>query len=267
MNKSDEDVPALKILLELYHKRADLQDAYPEVLEKDYQAFINWASGVSNHRWPDADANLISNFKSWYIKNEKAVERPKNESIITEILKLTDRPMNNTLNGILAESDISEHLSTLFFLTIEFDLKRILELGVRDGNSTIALTEAASKIDGHVWSIDIDSCNDARQKVKSLDLEKYWTFIQGDDIVIGQNWNQNVDHIFIDTSHSYSHTLQELKSYVKFLKPNGFITFHDTRAFPGVLKAIRDFVTNETCKYRFYNYFNNNGFAILRKLN
>jgi len=267
LNEFDEDTPALKILLELYYKRADLQDAYPEVLKKDYQALINWASGVSNHKWSDADIDRISNFKSWYTKNEKYVERPKNESVIKEILKLTDRAMNNTLDEILVESDISEHLSTLFLLTIEFDLKRILELGVRDGNSTTALTEAVSKIDGHVWSIDVNSCNEAGRKVKLLDLEKYWTFIQGDDIAIGQNWNQKVDHIFIDTSHSYGHTLQELKTYVKFLEPNGFITFHDTRTYPGVLKAIRDFVTNETCKYRFYNYFNNNGFAILRKLN
>lgn len=153
MNKPDEESPALKILLELYHKRADLQDAYPEVLEKDYQALINWALGVSNHKWSDAYADLISNLKNWYTKNEKYVERPKNESIIKEILKLTDRSMNNILDEILAESDISEHLSTLFFLTIEFDLKRILELGVRDGNSTIALTEAVSKIDSVMFGV------------------------------------------------------------------------------------------------------------------
>ena len=260
------DIPALRFLLEKYNERADLQDAFPEVQEDDYQALINWASGVANKRWFDADADVFSKFKNWYTDNEKAVVRPMNETIITEILKLTDKPMNSTLTGMLENSDISEHLATLFFLTIEFDLKRTLELGVRDGKSTIALTEASSKIGGHVWSIDINSCNDAKQKVDSLNLGKYWTFIQGDDITIGQKWDKKIDHIFIDTSHSYNHTLQELKIFGKFLEPNGFITFHDTRTFPGILKAIQDFMGSNKGKYRFYNYFNNNGFAILRKI-
>jgi predicted O-methyltransferase YrrM len=261
------EIPALKNLLKRYNEREDLQDAYPEVLNGEYQALINWAAGVVDGKWFDADASLFLEFKSWYKNNVKDIVRPKNESIIREILKLTDQSMNNTLNLILDDSDINEHLPTLFLLIIEFDLKRTLELGVREGNSTVALTEAASRIDGHVWSIDVDICNEAKQRLKLLGLEKYWSFTQGDDITIGQNWNQKVDHIFIDTSHSYKHTLSELKNYIKFLEPRGFITFHDTRAYPGILRAILDFISEERHKYRFYNYFNNNGFAILRKIN
>ena len=256
----------LERLIQIYCRRTDLQDTYPEVEDGDYQALINWAAGVSAKRWQDGDYDLLHEFKNWYISHEKAVERPKNEQLVLEAMKKGNVKMKYTLENVVKESDISDHLTTLFLLTAEFNLKRILELGVRDGLSTIALTEAASQIDGHVWSIDIDSCDLAKKKIAQINLNKYWTFIQGNDIEIGNSWKQELDHIFIDTSHVYQHTLDEINTYEKFLVKNGFITFHDTRSFPGVLRAIKEFLDRNPQKYNFYNYFNNNGFALLRKI-
>jgi len=164
-----------------------------------------------------------------------------------------------------SKTPIDPSLPTLYFLTVEFNLKKTLELGTQDGASTLVLTEAASKINGYVWSIDVDECFEAKMKISQAGLEKYWTFIQGDDIEIGKNWKESVDHIFIDTSHAYQHTIDEIKLFEPFLKPQGFLTFHDTRSFPGVIKAIRDYLKSIDKKFSFYNYFNNNGFVILRK--
>jgi len=264
--KISEANEGLKVLLDSFKRRKDLQDTFPEVNEGQYQALINWAAGVSEKHWIDKDSELLGKFKDWYKKNQAVVIRPKNEKIVKSILSKTVQPMDKTLSGVLEENDIGEHLTTLYFLTIEFNLKRTLELGVRDGISTVVLTEAASHLDGHVYSIDWDDCKTAQQKIQSLNLNKYWTFIQGDDIEISRTWNKEVDHIFIDTSHTFQHTLDEIYNYEKFLAPNGFITFHDTRSFPGVLKAISEFIKNTKNKFRFYNYFNNNGFAILRKM-
>lgn len=256
----------LETLLQLYKERTDLQDGFPEVNQGEYQALINWAAGVSEKRWKDKSYNVISNYKKWFLENESEAIRPKNESLIREIFKNSEKGMDKTLSEVISDKDISEHLTTLFFLIIEFNLKKTLELGVRDGISTIALTEAASKIGGHVYSIDVDDCKSAKNELKRLGLGKNWTFYQGNDIEIGGKWDKELDHIFIDTSHAYNHTLEELKIFEPFLVPNGFITFHDTRAFPGVLRAINDFVNEHKNKFHFYNYFNNNGFAILRKL-
>lgn len=255
----------LEILLQLYKKRIDLQDAFPEVDQGEYQALINWAAGVSMKRWEDMSYDDISNYKKWFLENEAEVIRPKHESLVKEILNNSEKGMDKTLSEVISDKDISEHLPTLFFLIIEFNLKNTLELGVRDGTSSIALTEAASQINGHVYSIDIDNCNAAKIKLKELGLDNWWTFLQGNDLEIGRKWEKDLDHIFIDTSHSYNHTLQELKIFEPFLRPYGFITLHDTR-FPGVLRAINDFVNEHKNKFHFYNYFNNNGFAILRKL-
>lgn len=256
----------LEKLIQIYRKRIDLQDTYPEVEDGDYQALLNWAAGVSSKRWEDGDYDTLYEFKNWYAAHEAVVNRPKNEQSISEIIETSNVKMKYTLKNIVNDSDISEHLTTLFFLTVEFNLKRVLELGVRDGLSNTALVEAASKIGGHVWSIDIDSCDVAKRNISQANLNEYWTFIQGDDIKIGIDWKQELDHIFIDTSHTYQHTLNEINTYEKFLVKNGFITFHDTRSFPGVLKAIKEFMSRNPERYNFYNYFNNNGFAIIRKI-
>jgi predicted O-methyltransferase YrrM len=257
---------ALKALLDLYNERTDLQDAFPEVNEADYQALINWAAGVATKKWIDRDDKKIIDYKEWFLKNQAKVSRPKNESLVREILNKTEKRIDKILSYITEESDINEHLTTLFFLTVEFNLKRTLELGVRDGISSIALNEAVSSIGGHVYSIDINDCEIAKENLKKTGLDSNWTFFQGDDIEMGQKWKKELDHIFIDTSHAYNHTLEELRTFEPFLVSNGFITFHDTRAFPGVLRAINDFLGESKSKFRFYNYFNNNGFAILRKL-
>ncbi len=253
---------AFDVLLKKFNERIDLQQVLPEVQEGRYQSLINWACGVVRRDFEDKDYPTLSLFKDWYIYYEAPVEDPLN--FVNEIIQSTKSQGKITFNNTI-KNDISDHLPTLFFLTVEFNLKKTLELGVRDGFSTLALTEAASQINGHVWSVDLDDCNIAKQKIKAQNLDSYWTFIQGESISVAENWNQEVDHIFIDTAHLYKQTLGELHVYEKFLSPNGFLTFYDTISFPGVLKAIRDFLKNSKHKYCFYNFQNNNGFAVLRK--
>lgn len=63
---------------------------------------------------------------------------------------------------------------------------------------------AAKELDEKVTSVDIDSCNEAKEKVRKLGLDPYWNFIQMDDLKL--DWNDQIDHLFIDASHTYEHT-------------------------------------------------------------
>jgi predicted O-methyltransferase YrrM len=160
-------------------------------------------------------------------------------------------------------SDIHEHLLVLHLLTVELNLKNVLELGTRTGESTVALISAIKKIDGKMTSVDIDPCEEAKKKVKSLGLENYWNFIQTDDLEL--DWNEKIDHLFVDSDHSYEHVLSELKKFEPFVRKGGLITLHDTVTDPRVLKAINDFISQRD-DITFYHFFNNNGLVILRKI-
>ena len=99
--------------------------------------------------------------------------------------------------------DMEPHTATLCRLAR--DARTILELGVRGGVSTWALLDGLPP-DGRMASIDIeDVCEGLPER---LTADSRWRFIHGDDRLVA--W-PDADLVFIDTSHEYHHTLDELR--------------------------------------------------------
>jgi len=215
--------------------------------------------------------NIFSKFKTGLKDPKKGLEYlilgDKNfntlQNLNTHSCFSIDKTENPLESQMTQPTDIHEHLQTLHMLTVELNLKNILELGTRTGESTIALLLAAKEIGGKVTSVDIDPCEPAKQNVKNLDLESFWTFIQHDDLKL--NWNEEIDHLFIDTSHTYDHTVLEFKKFEPLVKKGGLITLHDIVSCPPVLDAINDYISNRK-DLRFYKFFHNNGLGVIRKV-
>lgn len=144
-------------------------------------------------------------------------------------------------------SDISDHLPRLFELASVKHVK-IIELGVRQGDSTSAFLAAAQEQDGEVWSVDISSPSVPAEWHDLL----FWYPVVGDDLEVVDRLPDRVDIVFIDTSHTYEQTKAELELYVGKIKSGGMIVLHDTElehpdaspnsdpAFP-VAAAVREF--------------------------
>jgi predicted O-methyltransferase YrrM len=172
------------------------------------------------------------------------------------------KPANPLETLLTKPSDIWQHLTTLNMLTVELNLKRTLELGTAEGESTVALLYAARQIGGTVHSIDINPCSDARQLIEKLGLQSHWDFTQADDMQV--DWNEKIDHLFIDTSHRFDHTLAELKKYEPYVREGGIITLHDIVSFPPVMAAVNEHLKNRS-DFRICKYLNNNGLAVIFK--
>jgi predicted O-methyltransferase YrrM len=165
-------------------------------------------------------------------------------------------------------NDISHHLLTMALLVNEFDLKNVVELGTRDGNSTLALLEAVKGTGGSVLSIDIDACDDAKRRVKEAGLNRWWKFIQADDMNLDESVLPDpIDLLFIDTSHLYAHTLAELNKFRWRLRDGAWILLHDYVEFPGVRKAVQEFIESLPHKPSFYPFVHQNGLAVIRVRN
>lgn len=123
-------------------------------------------------------------------------------------------------------SDIVDHLPTLHAHVLRYTKPVILELGVRSGNSTSAFLAAADVVDGHVWSVDIH----LPQAPGWWWQTNRWSPIVGDDLADTTlaRLPEQVDVLFIDTSHAYDHTLRELEVFVPRVKPGGVVLLHDT---------------------------------------
>jgi len=127
-------------------------------------------------------------------------------------------------------TDISDHLLTLFAEAVSVRPRLIVELGVRGGESTFAFERAARLFGAHVLSVDLEDCLVQSSYSK-------WTFLKKNDVTFAgefPNWcsshqlSPEIDVLFIDTSHLYQHTLEELRLWMPYLSAKSKMVLHDT---------------------------------------
>jgi len=146
------------------------------------------------------------------------------------------------------KTDINEHLLFLRDLVNEHQVERVVEFGVRDGNSTLAFLNSTCQ---HLLSVDPDwhKVMDAVESayVEAPDPKPEWRFIQSDDLLIPP---VECDLLFIDSNHTSGHLRKELALHAAGVRR--FIVLHDTETFmdwdqfrkePGMRAAINAFFT------------------------
>jgi predicted O-methyltransferase YrrM len=110
-------------------------------------------------------------------------------------------------------SDIVDHLPVLRDTVVQAKAQTVVELGVRTGNSTAALLDGVELTGGHLWSVDIRLMPQAQYTPLKRAAGDRWTFVIGDDLAVADQLPEQIDVLFIDSSHFYEHTLAELALY------------------------------------------------------
>jgi cephalosporin hydroxylase len=128
-------------------------------------------------------------------------------------------------------SDIADHLSTIFSESLGVQPSLIVELGVRGGESRFVFEKVAKVSRACLVSVDMEDCSQVCGKSPK------WFFLREDDIDFGRkfsNWCQEraiepkIDVLFIDTSHIYDHTVEEIREWFPHLNTRCKVIFHDT---------------------------------------
>jgi cephalosporin hydroxylase len=127
-------------------------------------------------------------------------------------------------------TDISDHLLNLFMESLSISPKMIVELGVLEGESLFIFEKVAKICNSLIVSVDINDCSN----VGSYDK---WFFVHKNDTdfaIIFDDWckekniKPEIDVLFIDTSHVYEHTCEEINLWFPFLSKKAKVFFHDT---------------------------------------
>ena len=137
--------------------------------------------------------------------------------------KLLDKLLNKVLTG---HGDSDKHLLTMFSVALSINAKTILELGVRNGDTSLPFLMAAKELNGFVESVDI---NDTVFECP-LELKEYWKFYKSDAISILEEKVKNkekYDLIYVDDWHSYEHVKKELELIDQLVRPGSVILLHD----------------------------------------
>jgi hypothetical protein len=141
---------------------------------------------------------------------------------LTEFREIADRARVDT--------DISDHLLTIFREGLAAKPKLIVELGVREGESTFVLERVARLTGATLVSVDLEDCS-------RVSPWERWHFVRSDDVAFAQRlpeWCRErgiepvVDVLFVDTSHEYEHTRREIAAWLPRLAPKARVMFHDT---------------------------------------
>jgi cephalosporin hydroxylase len=144
-----------------------------------------------------------------------------------------------------ANTDIHDHLGTLFAETVGARPKLIVELGTRGAVSTRALLAAAEVCDALLVSVDIEDCSRLDMPERFV---RRWTFVRSDDIAFAgepfeafcaaRRLPPLAQAIFVDTSHLYEHTRAEIAHWLPRLSAEGVMMFHDTNMGDGWFRRL-----------------------------
>lgn len=132
-----------------------------------------------------------------------------------------EKILQKTLTG---SGDSDKHLMTLFSIAVSINAKNILELGVRNGDTSLPLLLAASLNNGNVKSVDV---NPTVFKCPT-DFKKYWKFYQTDALeFLNRHQQEKYDLIYVDDWHSYEHVKKELEYIDRMITPSSIVVLHD----------------------------------------
>lgn len=146
------------------------------------------------------------------------------------------------------------------FISIN-DHKQIVEIGVCDGWSTVALCNAANKTGGKVYGYDLWDTHGifnqfasmaSKSKVQALcesynftNFELHQKNTRDPDFsdFLKKTTGGLVDFAFIDGCHSYAGALNDLQAVYPLLSNTGIVAFHDTLMIDGCRELMIDLRT------------------------
>jgi len=125
----------------------------------------------------------------------------------------------------------------------EIGAKRILEIGSRNGGSTVYLGAVAKKHGGRLYCIEPIVRDILRENIKLAKLDDYVTIIQGaSPWVDPEKVAAPLDYLFIDGEHFTRWVIADYHYWVPFVRVGGRIAFHDWNASDHAGKMVREAV-------------------------
>lgn len=156
----------------------------------------------------------------------------KRHSTAVPTMRITPALMEIDRRARARRTNISDHLATIFHESVMASPRLIVELGVGEGESHFVFERVADKCDAQLVSVDISDCTQACTRPSSCHV------VQSEDVEFATRFPQwcreqsmpssSVDVLFVDTSHFYQHTVQELSGWLPLLSNRCKMIFHDT---------------------------------------
>lgn len=140
-------------------------------------------------------------------------------------MTMFDAMIHRTLEGT---GDSDALVSSIFGITCTMQPNLVLELGVREGISTLPLLWGTYLSKGMLVSVDLHPTPFQPPE----EMADHWQFVQGESIeflerVGDENPDIIFDVVFVDDWHSYQHVKRELELLDRYTTKDSIILLHD----------------------------------------
>lgn len=152
-------------------------------------------------------------------KNTNEIAQGYNEDLLKKYLPNFVRKSLNDKN------DSAQHVMTLFSVALACKGKTFIELGVRDGTTTLPILIATAINGGELFSVDTQNTTFQCPE----EFGRNWKFVQSDAVDFLAAWDNNrkIDFVYIDDWHAYEHVKKELAYLDAYVGPSSMILIHD----------------------------------------
>lgn len=142
------------------------------------------------------------------------------------------------MRPVLGQHTAAEHEALRRWAT---GRSRLVEIGVAEGASAVALREAMSP-GGALWLIDpfhlsrlrvINATRRAAHRAVRGCRNGRVIWIEEFSSAAAKDWNGTIDFLFIDGDHSETGVQQDWDMWHRNVVPGGVVVFHDAATFPG----------------------------------
>lgn len=159
----------------------------------------------------------------------------------------------STIKGWLSKSE-----GALLYRLAQSVQGNIVEIGSYEGRSTLYLARA-KQISGSGRVIAIDTFKGSSEHRKFGDIDTYDSFMsnmqrmrtadvidvkRGYSYDIADDFNEDIDMLFIDGSHEYEHVKRDFIMWAPKVRENGIIAFHDMIDWHGPAAVFREYILN-----------------------
>jgi hypothetical protein len=215
-----------------YYIAYQTRDLQAQSLDNDYVNILKNAVAVWDYSWKNIDAyrTLISHY--YYLPENAEFADP---GLLPCVLPLTvlDHYKHVLIDSNTIDTELSSHLPALFAYAYANNPGIIVEAGVAVGNSSRTFNRVAQLLD--IKLIGMDISKEQAYVYQPLSNGILWIM---SDIYFSSYYARSpfkdipLKVIFIDTSHEYHHSLQEIAHFVPLLADGGMMMFHDANVTP-----------------------------------
>jgi predicted O-methyltransferase YrrM len=156
------------------------------------------------------------------------------------------RNCRNRENPQSTEVDV---VNLLYDLARMFQAKRIIEVGIYKGASSLTLAQALADNGGgeiHLVDISAENLADVHSKINELDKLVTVHLHHGDSVAIaGQGILPQSDLVFLDADHRYEPVQNDIASYLPLVATGGILVIHDTVMWEGTRSSANGLFRDE----------------------